>query len=266
MHRALPLVSAPVAIPPGAPPAVWISEIAAALFDWKTAQVIVLPLGGAEHAFTVAGIWRDYSRQNGAVVIDRGVYRELTADHSANDAAIRLAANAPSAAIEQSLRAALPPVASIEIASAGDIRKISLGIFDRTFAITWALEFAALVVGLFGVSIAFSVQALARRREFGVLRHLGMTRGQISAMLAGEGALTAGMGALCGLAVGTVIGIVLIHVINRQSFHWSMELHMPWLQLLVLLIITTTCAAATAVFSARGVMRSDSVAAVREDW
>ena len=67
-------------------------------------------------------------------------------------------------------------------------------------------------------------------------------------------------------AVGTVIGIVLIHVINRQSFHWSMELHMPWLQLLVLLIITTTCAAATAVFSARGVMRSDSVAAVREDW
>ena len=266
VHRALPLVSAPVAIPPGAPPAVWISEIAAALFDWKTAQVIALPLGGAEHAFTVAGIWRDYSRQNGAVVIDRGVYRELTADHSANDAAIRLAANAPSAAIEQSLRAALPPVASIEIASAGDIRKISLGIFDRTFAITWALEFAALVVGLFGVSIAFSVQALARRREFGVLRHLGMTRGQISAMLAGEGALTAGMGALCGLAVGTVIGIVLIHVINRQSFHWSMELHMPWLQLLVLLIITTTCAAATAVFSARGVMRSDSVAAVREDW
>ena len=99
-----------------------------------------------------------------------------------------------------------------------------------------------------------------------MLRHLGMTRGQISAMLAGEGALTAGMGALCGLAVGTVIGIVLIHVINRQSFHWSMELHMPWLQLLVLLIITTTCAAATAVFSARGVMRSDSVAAVREDW
>jgi putative ABC transport system permease protein len=266
VHRALPLVSAPVAIPPEAPPAVWISEIAAALFDWKTAQVIVLPLGGAEHAFTVAGIWRDYSRQNGAVVIDRGVYRKLTADHSANDAAIHLAANATLTTIEQSLRAALPPIASIEIASAGDIRKISLGIFDRTFAITWALEFAALVVGLFGVSIAFSVQALARRREFGVLRHLGMTRGQISAMLAGEGALTAGMGALCGLAVGTVIGIVLIHVINRQSFHWSMELHMPWLQLLVLLIITTTCAAATAVFSARGVMRSDSVAAVREDW
>ena len=98
------------------------------------------------------------------------------------------------------------------------------------------------------------------------MRHLGMTLNQISAMLSGEGALTAGVGALSGLAVGTVIGIVLIHVINRQSFHWSMELHMPWLQLLALFIITAACASVTAVLSARSVMRSDTVAAVREDW
>ncbi len=266
VHNSLPLVNAPLTIAPGAPPAAWISEIAAALFEWETGQVIALPLGGAEHPFTVAGIWRDYSRQNGAVLIDRRVYRKLTDDHSANDAAIRLTAGATPSEAERSLRAALPSAATIEIASAADIRKISLGIFDRTFAITWALELAALVVGLFGVSVAFSVQALARRREFGVLRHLGMTRGQISAMLAGEGALTAGVGALCGLAVGTVIGIVLIHVINRQSFHWSMELHMPWPQLLLLFVVTAICAAATAVFSARSVMRADSIAAVREDW
>ena len=263
---ALPLVSPPVMVPPGAPPALWISEIAAALFDWKTGQTVTLPLGRTQRTFTIAGIWRDYSRQNGAAIISRDIYQSWTGDLAANDAAIRVDAPTGITTTEQSLRAALPVNAAIEIVSASDIRKISLGIFDRTFAITWALELAALIVGLFGVSVAFGVQALSRRREFGVLRHLGMTRNQISAMLAGEGALTAGIGALSGLAVGTVIGIVLIRVINRQSFHWSMELHMPWMQLLALFFITAACAAITAALSARNVMRAEAVAAVREDW
>jgi putative ABC transport system permease protein len=262
----LPLVSPPAIFPEGAPPSVWISEIAAAMFDWKTGQIIALPLGNAAQNFSVAGVWRDYSRQNGAVIIDRSVYRKLTGDEAANDAAIRISDPATITKTEQALRAAINMHSTAEIASASDIRRISMGIFDRTFAITWALEFAALVVGLFGVSIAFSVQALARRREFGVLRHLGMTRGQISAMLAGEGALTAGVGALCGLAVGTLIGLVLIHVINRQSFHWSMELHIPWLPMLLLFVVTIACAAITAVISARSVMRIDVASTVREDW
>lgn len=263
---ALPLVSPPAVLPEGAPPSVWISEIAAAMFDWKKGQIITLPLGNAAQNFSVAGVWRDYSRQNGAVIIDRSVYRKLTGDEAANDAAVRISDPATITKTEQALRAAINLHSTAEIASASDIRRISMGIFDRTFAITWALEFAALVVGLFGVSIAFSVQALARRREFGVLRHLGMTRGQISAMLAGEGALTAGVGALCGLAVGTLIGLVLIHVINRQSFHWGMELHMPWLPMLLLFVVTIACAAITAVISARSFMRIDVASTVREDW
>jgi len=263
---ALSLVSPPAALPESAPPAAWISEIAAALFEWKTGQIITLPLGNTEQTFIVAGVWRDYSRQNGAVIIDRSIYRKHTGDETVNDAAIRISDSTNITKTEQALRVAIATHSAVEIASASDIRRISMDIFDRTFAITWALEIAALVVGLFGVSIAFSVQALARRREFGVLRHLGMTRGQISAMLAGEGALTAGVGAICGLAVGTLIGLVLIHVINRQSFHWSMELHMPWSPLLLLFVVTVACAAATAVFSARSVMRIDVASTVREDW
>jgi len=265
-RRSLPLVSVPATLSTNAPPAVWISEIAAAVFGWQTGTVVTLPIGGIATKFTVAGIWRDYSRQNGAAIIDRSLYITLSGDRTANDAAIHLAAGTTRIEAEQALRAALGPGSTVEIASAGEIRRISMGIFDRTFAITWALELAALVVGLFGVSVAFSAQAIARRREFGVLRHLGMTRSQISIMLAGEGALTAGVGALSGLAVGTVIGLILIHVINRQSFHWSMELHMPWLQLLLLFLIMTACAAMTAVLSARSVMRADPVSTVREDW
>jgi putative ABC transport system permease protein len=265
-HRALPLLGSPAVLAPGAAPPVWISEIAAALHGWRAGQAITLPLGHRAARFTVAGIWRDYARQNGAVIIDRARYAKLTADHDANDAAIRLAPGAERPSVERSLRTALGPDSGAVISGASDIRRLSMGIFDRTFAITWALEAAALIVGLFGISIAFGVQALSRRREFGMLRHVGMTRSQVALMLAGEGALTAGIGTACGLVLGSAIGVVLIEVINRQSFHWSMQLHMPWPQLLLLSAVIMACAVATAVISGRGVMQAGVISAVREDW
>lgn len=261
--RALPLVSAPALPAPGAPPAIWISELVADVYGLRPGQLTTLPLGDPPQAWTVAGVWRDYARQNGAIVMDRAAYQVRTGDRLANDAALWLRPDAAPAAVARDLRAMLGPV---EIADAGEIRRRSLAIFDRTFAITWALEIAALVIGLAGVSLAFSAQALARRREFGVLRHLGMTRREIGLMLAGEGALTAAIGALCGLATGGVIGLVLIQVINRQSFHWSMDLAVPWLALPALFLAIVACAALTATLSARFAMRQDVVHAVREDW
>ena len=125
---------------------------------------------------------------------------------------------------------------------------------------------AAIVIGLFGVSVSFSAQALARRREFGVLRHLGMMRREIAAMLGCEGALVATLGTLFGLATGWLVGLILIHVVNRQSFHWSMELHMPWSWLAGLAAVVIAAAAVTAVWSGRAAMSGDVVRAVREDW
>ena len=261
--RTLPLVAAPVLPAPGAPPAIWVSELVADVYGLRPGQLTTLPLGNPPQAWTVAGVWRDYARQNGAIVMDRAAYQARTGDRLANDAALWLRPDATRAAVARDLRAMLGPV---EIADAGEIRRRSLAIFDRTFAITWALEIAALVIGLAGVSLAFSAQALARRREFGVLRHLGMTRREIGLMLAGEGAVTAAIGALCGLATGSVIGLVLIQVINRQSFHWSMDLAVPWLALPALFLSIVTCAALTATLSARFAMRQDVVHAVREDW
>ena len=100
--------------------------------------------------------------------------------------------------------------------------------FDRTFAVTYALELAAMVIGLVGLSSSFGALVLARRREFGVLRHLGMTRRQIGGMLATEGLAVSAIGLAIGMALGFVISLILIHVVNRQSFHWGMELSLPW--------------------------------------
>jgi putative ABC transport system permease protein len=155
---------------------------------------------------------------------------------------------------------------ALEIASTREVRAISLTMFDRTFAITYALEIAAVLIGLFGVSVSFSAQALARRREFGVLRHIGMSRREIGAMLGIEGGLIAALGVLMGLVTGWVVGLILIHVVNRQSFHWSMELYLPWLPLAILAALVIAAAVVTAVWSGRAAMSEDVVRAVREDW
>jgi putative ABC transport system permease protein len=99
-----------------------------------------------------------------------------------------------------------------------------------------------------------------------MLRHLGMTRRQIGAMLATEGAAVSGIGLVAGLALGWAMSLVLIHVVNRQSFHWGMDLAIPWLALGGFAAALLTLATATAVGSARQAMGDDVVRAVKEDW
>lgn len=99
-----------------------------------------------------------------------------------------------------------------------------------------------------------------------MLRHLGLTRRQVAAMLAREGALAAGVGVLGGMLVGGAIGLVLIEVVNRQSFHWSMDLHVPWLSLLLFGTGLVALAALAAVLAGRQAMGQSAVLAVREDW
>jgi putative ABC transport system permease protein len=161
---------------------------------------------------------------------------------------------------------ALPGAAQLDIADPGEIREVSMRIFDRSFAVTYAMEAVAFLVGLFGLSSSLGAIVLARRREFGVLRHLGLTRAQIRTMLAAEGGLLALVGAAAGLAAGAAISLVLVYVVNRQSFHWSMELHPPYLLLLFLVLILIGLAILTAIVSGREATGMGPVRAVREDW
>ncbi len=264
--KVLPLIGPTYALRAGDPPPVWVSEVAADLYGMKPGDRVQLPIGIKPFLCTVAGIWRDYARQNGAIAMNRNLYEKTTGDRLVNDAALWLAGETSFADAQRALRERLPGAERIEIAAAREVRGASLGLFDRTFAITYALEIAAILIGMFGVSVSFSAQALARRREFGVLRHLGMSRREIGAMLGYEGALVAALGAGFGLATGWLVGLILIHVVNRQSFHWSMELHMPWPALAELAVLIVIAAALTAVWSGRAAMSEDVVRAVREDW
>jgi putative ABC transport system permease protein len=262
----LPLESAERLPSTGAPPAAWVSEIAADLLRVQTGDTLELPIGSVRRTFTVAGIWRDYARQNGAIVIDRALYADLTGDTRANEVALFLRAGATFDEVAGQVRGVFADPQGVEIVSTRELKSTSLSIFDRTFAITYALEAAAVIIGLFGVSASFSAQALARRREFGVLRHLGMTRRHIAAMLATEGFIVVGLGILVGFLTGWTIGLILIHVINRQSFHWSMDLYLPWSTLGLLAAVLVVAGSVTAVVSGRRAMGDEVTRAVREDW
>jgi len=262
----LPMVGATVNPAADQPPPVWVSEVAADLYGFRVGERVALPIGEASLLFTIAGIWRDYARQSGAIALERGLYVRLTGDRLASEAALWLAPGASQQEVARALRGRLEGSANLEIASTREIRAASLALFDRTFAVTYALEIAAVLIGLFGVSVSFGSQALARRREFGVLRHIGMTRREIGAMLGSEGMLVSALGAGAGCALGCLVSLVLVHVVNRQSFHWSMELHIPWLLLMGLALVLIAASAATAIWSGRAAMREDVVRAVREDW
>jgi putative ABC transport system permease protein len=99
-----------------------------------------------------------------------------------------------------------------------------------------------------------------------MLRHVGLTRRQIAGMLATEGLVVSGIGLIVGLALGWLMSLILIFVVNRQSFHWSMELHIPWLPLLALGFALLLLATVTTLLSARSAMSGNVVRAVKDDW
>ncbi|MGD9597252.1 MAG: FtsX-like permease family protein [Steroidobacteraceae bacterium] len=244
----------------------WISEAMQDLYGWRAGDDVTLPIAGRAIRFRVAGVYRDYGRSSGSVVLSRVLYRSLTGDRSANEAVFRLAPDASPDAVVRAMHAAVDVGAALQIRTTHEVRERSLANFDRAFAVTYALEAIAVLIGLLGVGVSAAAMALARRGEFGMLRHIGLLRRQVLAMLAGEGLLTSTIGVGCALALGGVLSIVLVRVINRQSFLWSIDLAVPWGLLAALVLALLTLAAATAFVSGRAALAGDAVRAVREDW
>lgn len=262
--RALELAAPPPRNTANPVPRIWVSEAMVALHGAPRQGRYELPLGTARIPVEVVGVWRDYSRTWGALVMDRSEYSQLTGDTAVNDLAFTLAPGASVSEFARMLRSDAE-AGRQEIAERSEIRRLSLALFDRTFAVTYALELAALLVGLTGIAAHFAALTVTRRREFGMLRHLGFTRAQLGRMLMLEGAVTGGAGALVGLVLGFGISLVLIHVVNRQSFHWGMELSLPWLPLLALTLLLIALAALGARQAGRAAMSREAVFAVKGD-
>jgi putative ABC transport system permease protein len=290
---ALPWIVAPDAAPPASTaPAVlsvYPSEVLAALQHLRKGDVITVPLppprGAAAAAAAagrpavtravVRGIWRDYARQQGALLMSRADWLRLTGDDRINGLAVWLVsrdanddagAHDLGAGVVARLQAAVPGDAQIEVVTANQLRAYSLRIFDRSFAVTRWLQGVALAIGLAGIAASFSAQVLARRREFGTLQHLGFTRRQVLTLVASEGALWSAVGAVLGLGLGLAVSVVLVKVVNPQSFHWTMQMSVPPGTLLALGVGVIVAGALTAWGSGHAAASRDIVRSVKEDW
>jgi putative ABC transport system permease protein len=262
----LPLIET-AAPPPGDPlEPVWISEALQDLYGLKSGGTLALSLAGRARTYRVAGVWRDYARTFGAVVMTVPAYGAATGDRNATEGSVWLDGRRTADAVAAGLRACFARSDLLEIMTSTAVRERSLQIFDRAFAITYGLEGIAVVIGLTGISFAAGSTALARRAEFGMLRHIGMRRQQVVGILASEGFLMSVFGVLYGLTLGGVLSLVLVYVVNRQSFNWSIDLQVPAWQLGALSVILIAAAALTAVWSGRAATSTDAVRAVREDW
>jgi putative ABC transport system permease protein len=260
----LALVGPEAPVPDGERP-VWVSEAMQDLYGLSVGTRLSLPLGGAPRQFYIAGVWRDYANQSGSVVVRLSDYRQLTGDQEVTDAALWAASGSATGQLAQAIRR-LPFGAGLTLAQPGEIRARSLQIFDRSFAVTYLLEAIAIAIGLSGVAATFSAQTLARAREFGMLRHVGVTRGQVLRILAFEGGLLTSLGVACGFVLGLVISLILVFVVNPQSFHWTMQLHLPWPLIGSVAAVLVAASVLTALASGRYALSGGPVRAVREDW
>jgi putative ABC transport system permease protein len=273
-ERSLPWVQGPgpttlAATQPGAPAIpIYVSEAMVSLYGANPGTRLQLPLpNGQQVAAMVMGVWRDYARQNGAVLMQRSDFERLTQDTRVNDLALWLVPNASAASVQARLRELAGDAgALLEFASAAEIRQLSLRIFDRSFAVTYWLQAVAIGMGLFGLASSVSAQVLARRKEFGLLVHLGLTKNQVQSLIVAETALWTSVGIVVGLLLGAAISAVLVHVVNPQSFHWTMDWVLPWWRLLVQAAAVLAAAVLTAWWAAHAAAKTGATLAVKEDW
>ena len=251
-------------------PEVFVSEAMRDLYGWKPAEIHALPVKGRTGEYIpvwVAGVFRDYGRQHGSVMMDIASYQALTQDTRRTDIALWLTSDTSPSVVLERLRTQFPQFKALEFRSSTDLRALSLTIFDRSFAMTYALEVAALLVALFTVAAGFAGQALLRQKEFALVQQLGQSSAQLTQWITYESGLLLAFAACWGTLLGLLMSQILIHRVNPQSFHWTMETSMPVVAIVVLILFTVLLGMLAAVWAAKRNLNSERLAlSLREDW
>ncbi|MBI1354624.1 MAG: FtsX-like permease family protein [Acidobacteria bacterium] len=245
-------------------PYVVVSEPFARKHDVWTGDHIRLPLGGREVDLENLGVFYDYTSERGAVIIDRKVLMQYLPDPAVSSLAVYLEPGADAEAVRDEI-VARNPGRELYIATNGRLRTEAIAIFDRTFAITWALEAVAVTVAVLGMAGALLALVIDRKREIAVLRFLGASAGQIRKLILTESGLLGLLSITLGTALGTALSLVLIYVINKQSFGWTIQFHWPVGLLLAALTGVYLASVAAGLYPARLAARLNPIEAAHEE-
>jgi len=230
----------------------------------KAGDSITLSLGETQASFRIADVYYDYSSERGNILMDRKTMLRYLPDPAPSNLAIYVSSDAQ----PQTVRA------EIEKATAGhrvlmfsnrDLRAEAIRIFDRTFAITYALEAVAVIVAVMGIAGALLALVIDRRRELGLLRFLGAATGQVRKLILVEAGLLGLLANLAGLVLGFALSLILIYVINKQSFGWTIRFHWPVEILLGALTVVYVATVLAGLYPAQVAVRLNPLEVVHEE-
>jgi len=227
---------------------------------------IQLPLGESRVTFRIADIYYDYGSERGLILMNRNVLLKYLPDPAPSNIAVFIASGANAVQVRTGIeRAAAAANVGILIFANNDLRKQAVQIFDRTFAITYALEAIAVFVAIMGVAGALLALVIDRRRELGLLRYLGASKSQLRRMILTEAGLFGLLSNIAGLCLGIFLSLILIFVINKQSFGWTIRLHWPVAVILGGISLIWLATLLAGCYPARIAVRLNPVEVIHED-
>ncbi len=203
-----------------------VSEPFANKHNVHTGSFIALSLAGALRNFEVLGIYYDYSTERGFVMLDRHTLLKYLPDPAISNLAVYLTRDADLGAVRRGIDNVIGGRAVMVFPNTA-LRRGAIAVFDRTFRITYALEAVAVIVAVMGIAGALLAMIIDRRREFALLRFLGAAQPQVRQIILCEAGLLGLLSNAIGLILGTLLSLILIFVINKQSFGWTIQFHLP---------------------------------------
>jgi len=228
--------------------------------------VVRLPTELGERDFPVAGVFRDYGSEQGVVMMARSTYDRHWTDPGVTSLGVFAAPGVGADPLVERLRAVTALEGTeVVIRSNRALREASLEVFDRTFAITGVLRALAFVVAFIGVLSALMALQLERERAFGVLRANGMTPAQVWQLVTTQTGLMGLVAGLLAMPAGVVLALVMIHVVNRRSFGWTLEMELGPALLGQSLLLAVVGALLAGVYPAWRMSRTSPAAALREE-
>jgi putative ABC transport system permease protein len=245
--------------------AVVVSESFSLRFGKQPDDTVELPTPSGLHRFKVAAVYYDYSSNRGTAVMDRATYDRHFDRAGPSSLSIYLREGASEDEVRERLARSVGGSHQVVFTTNASVRREVIRIFDSTFSITYALELIAILVAGLGVISTLLTLILERRGEIAVLGFLGATRSQVRRMIVIEAVMIGGVSQMVGILIGLMISLVLIYVINVQSFGWTIQFHLPWAflaQTTVLIIVATGVAGLYPASRAAGV---DAVRFAREE-
>ncbi|MCB1786133.1 MAG: FtsX-like permease family protein [Gammaproteobacteria bacterium] len=244
--------------------AVLISEPLAHRLALSAGDRLVLPTPQGEREFPIAAVVRDYASEHGRVFMPLDRYRDLWSDPLINTLALFGDSPGPTALLDTARRR-LSAHPGLVYTAAREIHAESMAVFDRTFRITEVLRYLSLLVAFIGVLSALMALQLERRKEYAVLRALGMTPSQIAALITLQSLLLGLLAALLAIPTGIALAWVLTDAIQVRAFGWSMALQLPPSPVLFTLVLGCTAALLASLYPAWRSSRHDPAPQLRED-